>query len=212
MTKNPQLTPQPTFEYCAFLFLTQWQEEEAELYHAISATPTHKTIRRALSYFQVSRTFKGIDADANAQFVADALISVREDAGLSMGHAKVHALAEIFKRRFKQFNLSAASKLLWLSCREPYVVLDSRAVNALVAMSDGFTGHHYGAYAKVWREQYQKREPLIRAAVAKLPNARMFMREELPPDDILLKMVNESWFMERVFDIYLWIHNGETIG
>ena len=206
------MTPPPTFEYCAFRFLTQWQEEEAELYHAISATPTYKTIRLALSYFQVSRTFKDINVDANAQFVAEALISVREDARLSIGHEKVHALAEIFKSRFKQLNLSAASKLLWLSYREPYVVLDSRAVNALVAMSDGFIGLHYGAYAKVWREQYQKREPLIRTAVAKLPNARMFMREELPPDDILLKMVNESWFMERVFDIYLWIHNGETIG
>ena len=212
MTKSPQLTPPPTFEYCAFRFLTQWQEEEAELYHAISATPTADAIRRALSYFQVSRTFKDINADGNAQFVAEALISVREDVGLSMGHAKVHALAEIFEQQFKRFNLSAASKLLWLSYREPYVVLDSRAVNALVAMSDGFIDRDYGAYANVWREQYQKREPSIREAVAKLPNARMFIRAELPPDDTLLKMVNERWFMERVFDIYLWIHNGETIG
>jgi hypothetical protein len=212
MTKNPQLTPQPTFEYCAFRFLTQWQEEEAELYRAISATPTSETIRRALSYFQVSRNFKNIKTDSNAQFVASALISVRKDAALSMGHERVHGLAKILERRFKRFNLSAASKLLWLSYREPYVILDSRAVNALATMSDGFTDRDYGAYAKVWREQYRKREALIRAAVATLPNARMFIRAELPPDDVLLKMVSERWFLERVFDIYLWVHNGDTVG
>lgn len=200
------MTSEPSFEYCSFVFMKQWEEDEKDLHRAFSDRPTLPKLRYALRYFQVARTFKGIADDANAEFVVDALVDAREGS-LSRGREKtVHLLANRFKERFKKLNLSAASKLLWLSHRESYVIYDSRAVYALTKISrKGFSDRDYGSYAKAWREGYKQRELDIAAAVSHLPAARLFMRHGLPPDDKLLDMVNECWFKERVFDIFLWL-------
>jgi hypothetical protein len=73
------MTPMPSFEFCAFRFLAQWEESEYALYNAIRSTPTEKDIRKALSYFQVARNFEGLKEAANAAFVVQSLLEVRAD-------------------------------------------------------------------------------------------------------------------------------------
>src|SRR5580704_15463640 len=53
-------------------------------------------------------------------FAVPARSTCQSSTGFS--HEKVHKLVETLETRFKQNNLSPASKLLWLSYRQPYIV------------------------------------------------------------------------------------------
>ena len=123
----------------------------------------------------------------------------------------MNKLAEIFEKRFNQYNLSAASKLLWLSYSEPYVVYDNRAVTALRdEFGHRFEERDYSAYSKVWREEYVIFEGSIQSAVEQLPTGGMFMRACPFSDQELIRGAKETWFLERVFDIFLWEIGGNT--
>jgi hypothetical protein len=196
------MTP-PSFEFCAFSFLTQWQESECALHRAISTVPTVEDIRKALNYFQVARTLKGLNEPGRADSILDCLIAVRDDQTLQSPHEKVDRLASELRITFGQMNVSAASKLLWLTFRDPFIIYDTRAADALSRhFRHSFSS--YEQYLQAWREEYLKIEATIRAVVTELPKARLFMRLPPPPDPELLRMAHETWFMERVFDIYLW--------
>ncbi len=196
----------PEFEFCALRFLTQWQESESALFKAIrNPAPTEENIRRALAYFQVARSFKGINDAGNTAFIRKSLINVREREALSSPEARVDSLARKFETRFHQRNVSAASKLLWLSERDPFIIYDTRAIRALSRdFGYEFTQGTYGEYSKAWRAEYTNHKYDIKHAVEKLPKARLFMRNCALSDHELLKMVKKTWFRERVFDIFLW--------
>jgi hypothetical protein len=191
----------PSFEFCAFSFLRQWQENECALHSAISSAPSEDNVRKALGYFRVARTFK--DLVANLTVILHSLNGVRRDQTLSTPHEKVDRLAECLSRTFNKVNISAASKLLWLSYRDPFVIYDNRAVNALKGRFDRRFSN-YEEYSKVWREEYRRYDDKIQSAVEKLPKGRMFMRSCTLSDEELMRMVKEAWFTERVFDIFLW--------
>jgi hypothetical protein len=194
----------PSFEFCAFRFWNQWHDEEAPLYKAISGTPTDQDVRVALNYFKVARTFKGIGKDANlAAYIRGCLIKVRGDATLSTPAEKVEKLTDELQKKIDRVNVSAASKLLWLSFRNPFVIYDSRADYALRRQFNArFVG--YREYAVAWRNAYAVHEAEIAKAVGELPKARVFMRTDPPPDHVILRIARGPWFKERVFDTFLW--------
>lgn len=119
------------------------------------------------------------------------LDSLNDDA-LSQPCEKVDALADRFQREFNPRNLSAASKLLWLSKRDPFVIYDSRAVDAL---GEGYG--NYSAFSRAWRTQYEQYKHSIEEAVMKLPEVSIFLRTRRPKSK-LLQIINETWFRERV--------------
>ena len=138
-------------------------------------------------------------------FILQSLIEVRNDQTLSSSAEKVNKLTENLQKRFNQYNLSAASKLLWLSYREPYIVYDARAVKALTRrFGHRFDERDYDAYSKAWRQEYGKSQASIQAAVEHLPKGRIFMRSCSLSDQELVIMAKETWFIERVFDTFLW--------
>jgi hypothetical protein len=198
--------PKPSFEFCAFKFLIQWQENECALHRAISTTPTKCDIHEALKHFQVARTFRNVDGRLSS--ILNSLNQVRNTQNFSSAYEKVELLASDFKTKFGKQNTSAASKLLWLSHRTPFIIYDGRAVKALRHFGHKFDS--YTQYSNVWRNEYARFEGLIRNAVEQLPSGRMFMRSCPFSDDELLQMAKEAWFMERVFDTFLW-ENGGTI-
>lgn len=160
------------YEYYAFRFLSQWYEDERALHKAISAKPTDADVRKALSYFQVSRNFHGIKEPAKLAFVTRSLQKVREAVSLTSPLEKVSKLAEVLKGEFDQSNISAASKLLWLSHRCPFIICDSRATKALKrAFRHKRADESYEEYIKAWRNEYAKHEGQIGKAVKALPMA-----------------------------------------
>ena len=197
-------------EYCALRFLLQWLRSEEALYQAIAFSPSDQDIRNALAYFQVSRNFKGLSSEpGKVAFIRKALVSVRGKKILSP-EKKVEKLTQCLEGEFKQFNLSAASKLLWLSFREPFVIYDKRAVDALSKkLRRKFPRRDYAAYSAAWRSEYAAVESQIEYAASQLPKGRIFMPSCRLTDQELLQLAKSPWFKERVFDIFLWEVGGD---
>lgn len=198
------------FEFCALRYLLQWQRKEAILHASMKKVePELPDIRRALRYFQVARNFKGLKQDERAELVRGAILDVRANNNLSP-EQKVATLAQLFKEADFQHNISAASKLLWLSSRSPFVIYDSRAHDALENEFGYKTEKKdYEAYCLSWRKAYKVHKLAILDAVNRLPSVRTFLPGSTPADAQLLTLVNKTWFRERVFDIYLWELGGD---
>ncbi len=192
----------PPLEFCAHKFLDLWRVEKP-LHEGMQGDPSGDLIRRALKHFRVARTFKGLSDDGCEQ-ISRCLVEVSNFDKESPSH-KVMELAQRFKERFDQFNLSAASKLLWLRNRSPYLIYDKRAVTALDRLGNKFKKGDYSAYREIWTEEYEKRRDAIADAsrgLVALP--KNYTAAFSLTDDEFTKIVQEPWFCERVFDIYLW--------
>lgn len=191
------------YEYCALRFLIQWERNEKALHNAMHNARSIDAIRKSLKHFQVARNFKGLKEDDQAAVILQAINSVEAEQD-SAFHEKVERLAQKFHRSFDRFNLSAASKLLWLSKRSPYVIFDSRAANALKELGHRFDKRSYSEYCKVWRQEYKARYSEVKAASLRLTEMRAFLPAWHVDEKEMSKTITKSWFSERVFDIYLW--------
>ena len=189
------------YEFCALRFLLQWERAEEKLRDEFRDGPTVKELRRALKHFQVARNFKGLKSDDVANSIIVALNKVATTS--APPEQKVVALAKKFRSEFSQFNLSAASKLLWLKGDNRVIIYDSRAVAALYEMDCAFEKRDYRAYCESWRKQFSVRRKKIRAAARRLPEARGFLPLKYQKSR-LDALITKRWFVDRIFDIYLW--------
>jgi len=191
------------YEYCAYRFLELWERFEKPLHIALSGKPSAVQIRGALKYYRVARNFKGLSNEVAEQISAE-LLKASDECNGSYS-SKVISLASRFKNIFGQSNLSAASKLLWLRNRSPYLIYDSRAVNALRRLGNKFNKVNYISYCEVWEREYKTRSGEISLATHGLVNLpRKYTATFTRTDDELTELVHSKWFIERVFDIYLW--------
>lgn len=200
-----------TFEYCAFQYLVYWEGWEKKLYNAISGSPNVEDICKALAYFRVARNFKGLTSKKpeSAKPILDTLLNIRADSSLMSPIGKVDALAKKFlDSEFKKYNLSAASKLLWLSCKQPYIVYDNLAIAALKEFGYKKADQSYSEYCSVWKKEYSVNKSSIEKAIEQLPDAVKFLRSSCCADE-LSTVTREEWFKERVFDIFLWEFGSE---
>ena len=123
----------PPYEFCAHKFLDLWRTEEP-LHKAMSGTPSARQVRDALKHFRVARTFKGL-SDEVAEKISQDLVEVSDSEGIYSD--KVTSLARRFKKNFGQLNLSAASKLLWLRKRRPYLIYDDGSSKGFLTSISG---------------------------------------------------------------------------
>jgi hypothetical protein len=211
MTTKKDFEQEFPFEYCATRFLLQWQRHELMLYEAFSSNPTKESISKALAYFRVSRNFPDLKKTPNKLIkIKNALMDVKHGEKHQTSCEKVIELSRKFEEEFNQFNLSAATKLLWLSYRSPYIVYDKRAVKALKQKyGHKFDVRDYDEYSSLWRAEYNKVEPKLKIAIKNLPNGRPYMPNTSLTDTELTELANQSWFKERVFDIFLWEVGGD---
>lgn len=108
----------------------------------------------------------------------------------------------------KKLRLSAASKLAWFCNRWPIRIFDTRAVEALRRL--GFlTGEaKYLKYCTAWQSAFTFHKCEIQAALI-FVNANLHLT--LVPEKDRAKLYNfcrENWYLERVFDQYLWLIGG----
>lgn len=192
-------------EYCSARFLRQWETKEKILHESLSRRLDEKIIIDALGYFQIARSFKGIN-DEKSQ-VPSQLVSAltKINSSTSNAEAKVDELATDLQSQFNKYTLSAASKLLWLKHRSPVIIYDRRAVNALSKKA----GHkkikgNYLQFTRAWRDEYSYFERDIEAAIKNIKNGRSFMPKTDLSDRQIDGLSNDDWFKERVFDIFLW--------
>jgi hypothetical protein len=78
-----------------------------------------------------------------------------------------------------------------------------------VNFQHNFDSRNYAEYASAWRTEYKKANVGIEKAIANLKNGRAFMPKTSLTDTNLTKLAKQSWFKERVFDIFLWEVGGD---
>jgi hypothetical protein len=123
---------------------------------------------------------------------------------------RVKLLADKFEDRIGKRNLSAASKLLWLSKRSGFVVYDTRTVDALaLKFRKDFNRRDYESYCGAWREEYANHEEAIAEAVAGSLETLPGPRHWGVATKRLVEWSRAEWFRERVFDKYLWLIGGQ---
>lgn len=102
--------------------------------------------------------------------------------------------------------LSAATKFLWFAGKHKVRILDRRAVEALGRLRGrrGKLGSDYALYDEVWQEQFDKHQAVLVQAVAELPGQldwSLIPSQEHTEANAIFK---QPWFIDRVFDKYLW--------
>ena len=201
--RKPCLSMNVPYEYCVYRYLELWERAEKPLYRAMSGVHSAAQIRDALKYYKVARNFRGLKEEGVAENISKKLLEI--DGYEGSYSDKVEKLAESFKVISGQYNLSAASKLLWLRNRSPYLIYDSRAVTALNRLGKKLKNADYSSYCEAWLGEYEKqRDEITLAAHGLVDLPRKYTAAFTLTDDALIEIVHSKWFIERVFDIYLW--------
>jgi hypothetical protein len=192
-----------SFEYCALRYLLLWETKERELHAFMTNDPSALGLRKSLQHFRVARSFKGVAEEQNATLILNAL-RIATQRGISSPCESVMALADQFQTHFGKFNVSAASKLLWLTFRSPYIIYDARAVAALRSLGCEFDNKDYPKYYEAWHSKYDEHKFEIEQAAEHLTKLQPFFGAWHDSEDSLRTTASQPWFRERVFDNYLW--------
>jgi len=205
------LTREPPYEYCAARFLNQWESKERPLWEALSRDPNQVDqvdVRKALHSFQVARSFAGLEKKADS--IVRALCEASEGLEEQNVVERVENLAARFREDFGSRNLSAASKLLWLRCRSPVLIFDSRARDALRQFGHKKVQQSYCAFCLAWRDEFNRRQAAIENAIQELGRYKAFTSAWLKSQDKFHDEITARWFTERTFDIFLWVCGGKS--
>jgi hypothetical protein len=202
------IAEEPPYEYCALRFVIQWERDERSLHEGIARKLSAEAIRKALSYFQVARGFARLNE--KAEFVEKALIETGKRLNEGNVIARVTTLTNYFFQEFNKNNLSAASKLLWLRCRNPVVILDSRAVAALKKLDYRVKVGDYESFYRAWRQEYDKRRLELQRAAKSLKELKSCTASWRRSSDEFRTVITSDWFSERTFDLFLWELGGKS--
>lgn len=195
----------PTLEYCAARFLDHWARSEKEHFRAMQ-NPGPESIRSALAYFRVSRGFSGIKSSETGRKVADCLKTHSQYVTSKTATKRVEDLASAFQGELGFDNLlSAASKLLWLRRRSPFIIYDSRAIRGLKSLGFPTKNGDYTEYYSTWQCAFEAHHREIDRAARTLPKFASFTAAAAMKKFELSKLTQADWFLERTFDQFLWI-------
>jgi len=87
------------------------------------------------------------------------------------------------------------------------LIYDSRAVTALNRLGNKLKNADYTSYCAAWLREYEKqRDEILLAARGLVDLPRKYTAAFALTNDELIEIVHSKWFVERVFDIYLWDH------
>jgi len=198
-----------SFELCALYSLITWKKKEEALHDSISKNLNCENLRTALRYFNVARNFKGLNRKRQATNILNALLEARTLYSELPPNRVIH-LANNFQLLGFQNNISAASKLLWLSARNPYVIFDARVASALSSMDNtAYNAQGYLEFYRAWKNGYQRDVQKIQSAIEKLPKICRSMQIRVVSDSELSLLMSKKWFKERIYDRYLWELGGD---
>ena len=194
------------FEYCAMQYLNLYAKSEKTLCESIESDLNSKNIRKVLSNYSVSRTFGGICPKNNPEIAEknlDKIVSHVSDVMKSRANNtnKVVNLAKRFKADFGSYNISAASKLLWVLLRGDVTIYDSQAYKALELTS----GSDYKAFVDAWEAGYASNRKGIKEAIKSLAEIPLVFTAAYAMSPKEFKStIKSEWFCRRVYDQFLW--------
>jgi len=197
-----------TFEYCSLLYLNQWLMYDMGYCEALSngnRSEKLKALKNAGGFYRVARNLPSIYDEKRAlaryEPVLDIIDPLKPD---DFKDDPVKEIREIERRISVKYGnknlLSLTTKFLWIKIKHPVLIYDSQVRNALHT-KDGALDVYY----EKWREEFKANEGKIIEACSRLPDMNKYaVNQEVGTEEYIREISNETWFHERVFDIYLW--------
>jgi hypothetical protein len=202
------------FDYYSSYYLNQWIVHERNLHSLLQTSDRNELLdglTKAVKYFVVARNLpRAYDV---AQGIKRYEPLVNEFFKVNRYYPSEHTCIKTVDRfarsiggRYGGTNLiSLASKLLWLRFQDPFIIYDSNVRTAL-----GVNPGNYADYASKWIRAFDNSKEDIALAVLRLSDVSLAsLRPSLDMSQVDLNLVKNSWFHQRVFDMYLW-HKGRA--
>ena len=238
--QNNQLSMKDCRHLClAFDYLVSWFQNgkkwHDDLRPSSKVAPEEKreTLVKIANAYQVSRNFpKAPDGGDSGPRLKEASKLLEKQKGPitpDNRSGKVKALADKLGEKYPkngkdQDLVSAASKFLWYKHRDPVIIYDNRAKNALyklckcsdnklVERTKTGTGlGDYGKYCCAWDEAYKEYEKevvetcchLVRCLSDHKPLTESNLEIEIKTLDEIKEVIDSKWFRHRLFDKFLF--------
>ena len=195
--------PVRTFDYCALQFLNQWLEKE-EGYCIAVASPELRTRRQGLvsagGHFRIARNLPTeYEASGRYQVVLDAIDEIQSATAENV----VQVIADLHQKVSTAYGgrnvLSAVTKFLWLKLKAPIRIYDSQARRAL-----GTSENDYAAFYAAFTAKLINVRGEIEDACSRLSDVLSYSATPTAAPEQIRSLTSQSWFRERVLDIYLW--------
>lgn len=195
-------------EYCALSYSNQWQSHDSVFYELLNShNPQDQRdgIKEAASFYKIARNFAAKYDGCYRFHNALNELNLQTEVTSTTYINTVKRLADSFLKHYHRKNISAASKLLWLKHRDPVIIYDGRAINALQNHFH-YEGRYgdYDRYCEKWLEEYQNKSREIVDAANRLPSVIEFVFNHEATEHEVRSLIAEEWFKKRVFDTYLW--------
>ncbi len=202
-----------TFEYCSLHYLNLWLSKDKGYSEALAGNDEDEklsALKDAGGFYRVARNLHSeFDEKKGLKRYAPLLEILDSVSVAQFKYNSVNEILEIKKLISEKYGnrevLSATTKFLWLKIKSPILIYDSQARTALNS-KDGDLQDFY----EKWCSDFKRHQEEIENACSKLSELNLYaVDQKVGTKDYIEKIASESWFHERVFDIYLWNKGGE---
>ncbi|MBN2865303.1 MAG: hypothetical protein JXK16_04790 [Thiotrichales bacterium] len=197
-----------TFEYCSLHYLNQWLTYDKGFCHAFSNGSIEQklsTLKSAGGFYRVARNLpsefdehKGL---IRYQPVLKIIDSVCKEQFTDNPIKKILEIESAISEQYGNKSvLSLTTKFLWLKIKQPVLIYDSQARIAVGSKN----GDLFSYYDK-WHDGFEKHKKQIEDACCQLSQLQLYaVDQEVATKEYITEISSNTWFHERVFDIYLW--------
>ncbi len=198
----------PTFEYCSLSYLNQWLAYDRIYCEALSKKNTDEVksnaLKNAAVFYGVARNLpREYDVDKKLNRYQPILKILDSVDNNTFNEGLIKKIQAVEKKISKAYGnrgvLSLTTKFLWLKIKHPILIYDSQAKKALGEPDN------LEEYYTEWRKEFKKNKNNIEKVCSELPKLYLYT---ISPKDLkkeeIRSLTKQTWFHERVFDIYLW--------
>ena len=197
-----------TFEYFSLYYLNQWLTYDRGYCQALSnGTKEEKlsTLKSAGGFYSVARNLprEFDEKEGRYQPVLTILDSVSKERfpskeKLTQTVSKISEIEQKISKKYgKRKVLSLTTKFLWLKIKEPIIIYDSQAENAV-----GSKKGNLADYYEKWTDGFKKHKKQIEKACSQLPKLHLYAVGH--KRGTIEEVSSKPWFQKRVYDVYLW--------
>ncbi len=197
-----------TFEYCSLHYLNQWLSNDRRYCQGLSNEDKKiklDVLKEAGGFYRIARNLPTkFDEDKGLKRYSPVLDILDEVERHRFQDNPVKEILNIEKKISKLYGnrslLSLTTKILWLKIQQPILIYDSQARMALETENGDLATYYEKWHGKFWTFQND-----IKKACAKLPNLHLYtLDQNIGTKKYIQEISSQSWFHERVLDIYLW--------
>ena len=201
-----------TFEYFSLYYLNQWLTYDRGYCQALSnGTKEEKlsTLKSTGGFYSVARNLprEYDEKEGRYQPVLTILDSVSKELfpdnteskeKFTQTVSKILGIEQKISKKYgKRKVLSLTTKFLWLKIKEPIIIYDSQAENAV-----GSKKGNLADYYEKWTDGFKKHKKQIEKACSQLPKLHLYAVGH--KRGTIEEVSSKPWFQKRVYDVYLW--------